>query len=101
MDLNYLFFRQQVERSMAASADSDAARKAHETLAGEYESRIGMVAEAGRSDVPEPGRDVNSTLAVAITAREVDTGLGPLNNSRFKAAQRRDMGLHQHRWSAP
>jgi len=23
MDLNYLFFRQQVERSMAASADSD------------------------------------------------------------------------------
>lgn len=70
MDLNYLFYRQQVERSMAASADSDVARKAHETLAGEYEHQIGMIAEAGRSNLES---DVNATLAVAITAREVDT----------------------------
>ena len=70
MDLNYLFYRQQVERSMAASAGSDAARKAHETLAGEYEHQIGLIAEAGRSDA---ALDVNSTLAVAITAREVGT----------------------------
>jgi hypothetical protein len=70
MDLNYLLYRQQVERSMAASADSDAARKAHETLAGEYEHRIGMISEAGRTDVSV---DVNPALACAITAREVET----------------------------
>jgi len=68
MDLNYLLYRQQVERSMAASADSDAARKVHETLAGEYEHRIGMISEAGPTDV-----DVNPALACAITAREVET----------------------------
>ena len=76
MDLNYLFFRQQVERSMAASADCDAARKAHQTLADEYESRIGMASEAGRTDIAQPpaGPDVNGPLAVAITAREVESG---------------------------
>ena len=70
MDLNYLFYRQQVERSMAASADSDAARKAHETLAGEYEHQIGLIAESGSTDIAP---DVNSTMSVAITAREVRT----------------------------
>jgi hypothetical protein len=75
MDLNYLFFRQQVERSMAASADSDAARQAHETLAGEYENRIQSVASASRSNIPNPADapTVNPTLALALTAREVDT----------------------------
>lgn len=73
MDLNYLFFRQQVERSMAASADCEAARKAHQTLADEYESRIGMASEAGRTDIAA-GPDVNGPLAVAITAREVESG---------------------------
>jgi hypothetical protein len=53
---------------MAASADSDAARKVHETLAGEYEHRIGMISEAGRTDVY-----LNPALACAITAREVET----------------------------
>lgn len=40
MDLNYLFHRQQVERSRAESADSEPARKAHEELAREYEEQI-------------------------------------------------------------
>ena len=70
MDLNYLFFRQQVERSMAASADSDQARKAHEILAGEYELRIGMTSEEDRRDLDA---EVNPALACAITAREVET----------------------------
>ena len=39
-DLNYLFHRQQVERSKATSADSDAARKSHEELAELYENEI-------------------------------------------------------------
>ena len=40
MDLNYLFFRQQVERSRAEAAASEAARKAHEGLAESYEEKI-------------------------------------------------------------
>ena len=72
MDLNYLFYRQQVERSRADSASSDVARDVHEKLAAEYENRIGMVAEAGRSDI-EPAGDINATLAVALTAREVES----------------------------
>jgi hypothetical protein len=40
VDLNYLFHRQQVERTRAEVADSDAARLAHEQLAQRYEDRI-------------------------------------------------------------
>lgn len=40
MDLNYVFLRQQVERSLAKSADSKAAREAHEELARAYELEI-------------------------------------------------------------
>lgn len=40
MDLNYLFHRQQVERSRASAASTEAARKAHEELAREYERQI-------------------------------------------------------------
>jgi hypothetical protein len=39
-DLNYLFFRQQVERIRAETAATDAARKAHEELAEAYEEQI-------------------------------------------------------------
>lgn len=39
-DLNYLLHRQQVERTRAESAPSDAARKAHEELALHYEEEI-------------------------------------------------------------
>ena len=40
MDLNYLLHRQQVERSRAEAASSDAARKAHQGLARHYEEQI-------------------------------------------------------------
>ena len=40
MDLNYLFYRQQVERSKASATDSEAVRKAHEVLAKLYEDEI-------------------------------------------------------------
>jgi hypothetical protein len=40
MDLNYLFLRQQVERTLAEAADSAAARAAHEEMARRYELEI-------------------------------------------------------------
>lgn len=40
MDINYLFLRQQTERSWAKAATSDVARKIHEQLASEYERLI-------------------------------------------------------------
>ena len=40
MDLNYLFLRQQVERTLAQQAKSSAAREAHEGLARQYELEI-------------------------------------------------------------
>lgn len=40
MDLNYVFLRQQVERSRADRARNDAAREAHEKLARTYELAI-------------------------------------------------------------
>ena len=40
MDLNYLLYRQQVERSRARSAACEAARAAHDSLAALYETRI-------------------------------------------------------------
>jgi len=40
MDLNYVFLRQQVERSLAETARSKAAREAHEELARAYERTI-------------------------------------------------------------
>lgn len=40
MDINYLFLRQQMERSRAKAATSNVARKIHEQLADEYERLI-------------------------------------------------------------
>jgi hypothetical protein len=40
MDLNYLFFRQQVEKIRASTAGSDEARTAHEQMARCYEMII-------------------------------------------------------------
>ena len=45
MDLNYLFHRQQVERTRAEAADSDKARVAHEQLARCYETRINQATD--------------------------------------------------------
>ena len=59
MDLNYVFLRQQVERSLAASADSEPARKAHEELARAYELEIERTTE-GRVAFPEPRQQVSA-----------------------------------------
>ncbi|HEX6783401.1 MAG TPA: hypothetical protein VF098_01930 [Sphingomicrobium sp.] len=40
MDLNYVFLRQQVERSLARASESEEARQAHEELARAYELQI-------------------------------------------------------------
>jgi hypothetical protein len=40
VDINYLFLRQQMERSRAKTATSPVARKIHERLAKEYERQI-------------------------------------------------------------
>ncbi len=40
LDLNYLLFRQQVERSRAATAATEIARDTHEELAKKYEEQI-------------------------------------------------------------
>lgn len=45
MDINYLFRRQQVERSLAKAASSAAARDIHEQLAAEYERQIEQVTD--------------------------------------------------------
>ncbi len=45
MDLNYLFYRQQVERSMVDAASSQAVRGIHEELANAYEAKISRATE--------------------------------------------------------
>jgi hypothetical protein len=88
MDLNYLFYRQQVEQIMAEAASSEAVRKIHAALASHYEERISEATAAGRLD--EKARPLfrwpvsktdfveapkeNPIMAVAMTAREVETG---------------------------
>ena len=70
MDLNYFYYRQQIERSRATAARSAAARQVHEELAIEYERKIRR-AFLWRLATLGKARKVNSTLAVALTAREV------------------------------
>lgn len=61
MDVNYLFLRQQIERSRAAAATSHTVRRIHEQLADEYErliedasgGRIGFVPLQPRSGTKE------------------------------------------------
>jgi hypothetical protein len=43
VDLNYLFHRQQVERSRSETAETDEARTVHEELAKRYEGQIEVV----------------------------------------------------------
>ena len=54
-DLNYLFHRQQVERTRADAAENDEARAAHEGLARRYEAQINQVTE-GDFQFPAPDR---------------------------------------------
>lgn len=54
MDLNYLFHRQQVERTRAEGAASDEARVAHEQLARCYEAQINQATD-GEFEFPAEG----------------------------------------------
>ena len=60
MDINYLFLRQQTERSRANTATSDVARRIHEQLASEYE-RLIEDATAGRVSFVRPLRGSHPT----------------------------------------
>lgn len=81
VDLNYLFYRQQVERSMADNANSKRVCDAHKELASRYEARIEEARHASEAKKPVfqregsekggAGADVNATLAVGLTARAV------------------------------
>jgi hypothetical protein len=63
VDLNYLLHRQQVERSRAEGASSEAAREAHRELAHQYEEQIealtGTLFSIATEDEPAPGDPVN------------------------------------------
>ena len=63
MDLNYLLHRQQVERSRAETATSEAARKAHQELAQQYEGQIealtGTMFTIAANDESARGRPAN------------------------------------------
>jgi hypothetical protein len=54
VDINYLFLRQQTERSRARTATSDVARRIHEQLADRYE-RLIEDATKGRVSFVRPG----------------------------------------------
>jgi hypothetical protein len=47
LDLNYLFYRQQVERALAERAATIEARTSHEVLARMYEKQIEQLASYG------------------------------------------------------
>jgi hypothetical protein len=69
MDLNYLFLRQQVERSKAQAARDAAARAAHEEMARRYELEIERTS-GGRivfswSDDEAPG-DAGSDRLISV-----------------------------------
>ena len=55
MDINYLFLRQQMERSRAKAATSPVARKIHERLANEYERLIEQATRGRISFDPTQG----------------------------------------------
>lgn len=63
MDLNYLLHRQQVERARAEAASSEAARKAHQELAQQYEGQIealtGTMFTIAANEEPARGRPAN------------------------------------------
>jgi hypothetical protein len=56
VDVNYLFLRQQMERSRAETATSDVARKIHEQLADQYERLIEQATSGRISFVPAEPR---------------------------------------------
>jgi hypothetical protein len=57
VDINYLFSRQQTERSRAEAAASDVARQIHEQLANEYELLIENATQGRVKFVPRRAAD--------------------------------------------
>lgn len=68
MDLNYLLYRQQVERSMAQSAACLEARDAHAHLAALYEARIERATNGRLRFIPVAQRCRRSAAARSSTA---------------------------------
>jgi hypothetical protein len=58
MDLNYVFLRQQMERTRAEAARNAAARAAHEEMAHQYELEIERKS-GGRVAFPQQAREPN------------------------------------------
>jgi hypothetical protein len=56
VDLNYLLYRQQIERSKADNASCDEARRAHAQLAELYEHAIEKLTEGNLSFFGAPDR---------------------------------------------
>jgi len=65
VDINYLFLRQQTERSRAEAATTDVARRLHEQLADEYE-RLIEDATKGRVSFVRPRREGPAPDPVAL-----------------------------------
>jgi hypothetical protein len=86
MDLNDLFCRQQIARSLADTASSEAIRNVYVELIREYKTQIALATAGSMSDgeahplfdwhLPKANvvkaPKANQTLAVAMTAREFD-----------------------------
>jgi len=77
MDLNELFYFQQIERSRADAAASDEARALHERRVSDYAMHIAAFRCGTQSrTIPAlppaaPSTKVNATMAIVMTAREM------------------------------
>ena len=65
MDLNYLFLRQQVERTLAEHAASVAAREAHEEMARQYELEIERMSRGQITFPLHRDQEVSATLTTS------------------------------------
>lgn len=74
MDLNYLLYRQQVERSLAQSATCPEARAAHAELAALYQARIERATKGNLRFIPVAQRSWRSAAARSSTALMLKKG---------------------------
>lgn len=73
-DLNYLLYRQQIERSRSCSSACPEARAAHEQLAGLYEAEIERMTEGRLVFVPTGQRSRVSATARSSIALMLKKG---------------------------
>ena len=74
MDLNYLLYRQQVERTVAESAACREARAAHAELAALYEARIERATRGNLRFIPVAQRSWRSAAARSSTELTLKKG---------------------------